>query len=208
MRGAQTTYTPPVYPQPKLSAARNPRRKRARLLLRSLLVAPLALGVVPIAVNGCESHDWPGCTAGEYCTCGNTPDCYLQCNANTCNLECSQTDSCGTICGDQCVATCHDTHDCSELCGNGCALDCHNVTTCAAQCGANCDYSCHDSQDCAVRVGPNSTVQCDHLTTCTVECEGACKVSCSNMNGDANCAVTCATGNVRTENGNGTYTCN
>lgn len=188
--------------------SRNPGGKCAALLIRSLVMAPLALSVVATALTGCESHSWPGCTAGQYCACGTTPDCYLQCNADACNLECSQTDSCGTICGDQCVATCHDTKDCSELCGNGCALECHNVNTCAAQCGANCSYSCHDTTDCAVRVGPNSTVQCDHLTSCTVECQGACKVTCTNMNGsDASCSVTCAPGNERTENGNGTITC-
>ncbi len=169
---------------------------------------PFAIVSIFIAI-GCESHSGSPCGAGRYCACGDGPDCYLQCNADACNLECSHTsNACGSICGNQCVATCHDTNDCSSMCGDGCSLECHNVVSCAAQCGANCVYSCHDATDCAVRVGPASTVSCDHLGSCEVECAGACTVTCTNLNDANNCSVTCAAGHTRTDNGNGTITCN
>lgn len=170
--------------------------------------SPFVLALCLLATSGCHSHSGPECSAGRYCACGQGPDCYLQCNGDSCNLECSHTDdSCGTICGNNCSALCHDTGDCSAYCGDGCSLECRNVRSCAADCGAECSYSCHDVTDCAVRVGPNSIVSCDHLTSCTVECAGTCTVTCTNMPTRDNCLVTCAPSLVRTDDGNGQVTC-
>lgn len=173
----------------------------------SLLLAALAIAT-SLVTGGCESHSGPECRAGQYCACGMGPDCFLQCNADACNLECSQTQhSCGTICGNRCTTVCHDTGECSAYCGEACSLECHSVNSCAADCGAGCSYSCHDAQTCAVRVGPNSVVSCDHLTSCSVECVGACDVTCTNMPVIEECSVTCAPGHPRTDDGNGRVHC-
>ena len=181
---------------------------RLRSCLRASACACLLMmaGVLPF--TSCNDHSGPQCQAGQYCACGNGPDCYLDCHSNGCVLECSHTPgSCGTICENQCTSTCHDTNECSQLCGDGCALECHNVVACGAQCGSNCVYSCHDASRCGVRVGPGSIVTCDHLTTCEVECAGACNVTCTNINNSNNCTVTCAAGHVLSNDGNGHLSC-
>jgi hypothetical protein len=163
----------------------------------------LLLGAV--ATPGCDDHSGPACEPGQYCYCGNGPECFLECHEDTCNLACSHTSSaCGAICDDRCAAVCSDTPRCSALCGNACVLECHHTGTCAAQCGTNCAYSCHDTTTCGVRVGPDSTVTCDSVATCTIECAATCSVSCSNVN---SCGVSCAPGYSRRDQGNGTITC-
>jgi hypothetical protein len=180
---------------------------RLPLHLRYSAVAVFVIAVGSLLSFGCHNDTGPGpsCQGGQYCACGGGPECFLECNTDSCNLECSNTaNSCGAICADHCTASCHDTNDCSAYCGDACTLSCHNATSCAAQCGAGCIYSCHDTTRCGVIVGPNSSVSCDHVPTCAIECAGACSVTCTNYN---TCTVTCAPGHVQTDNGNGNITC-
>jgi hypothetical protein len=179
--------------------------RRALWRCRSLMAVAIGLAATA-AIPGCHDENHFGCRGGQYCACGNGPDCFIECPADACNLECSHTThACGAICGNGCVASCHDTGECSDSCGDSCTLECHSVDSCAAQCGANCSYTCHDATKCGVHVGPNSSVDCHSLASCAVECTGPCSVICTDVSDS--CTVTCAPGFSQSTNGNGTITC-
>lgn len=206
MKIEQMRYTPPVSIASVIGSLVFDRAGRWLLRLRSSRAVAVMTTAIGLTALSCHSDSGPYCQGGQYCACGSGPECFLECDADSCNLECSNTaNSCGAICGNHCAAVCHDTNDCSAYCGDACSLDCHNTTSCGAQCGAGCTYSCQNTTRCGVSVGPNSNVTCDHVATCAIECAGVCNVTCTNVD---SCTVTCAPGHLQTNDGNGNVSCN
>lgn len=155
--------------------------------LRALAVPLLAL----VLLVQCDDDD--GCEPGETCVCRGGHDCYLDCDGDSCNHECSALDRCGSVCGDHCLFTCFSTQECSAACGADCFAECHDTSACGMICGPDCSYDCHNADRCGARVGPNSEVRCTDVGSCVVECEGSCRVLCTRVGGPG-CDVRCLRG--------------
>ncbi len=198
-RMRRTTYSPAVFTAAKIRLTVD--RALANRTTRAMVLA-LICGS---GGWGCHSDSGFTCQGGQICACGNGPDCFLQCNGDLCNLDCSHTaNACGSVCNNACLASCHDTNNCSAACGDACTLTCDHTASCGAQCGAHCAYSCSNTTRCGVDVGPGSTVMCDTLATCVVNCAGSCSVTCHSVD---SCTVNCAPGHTQSDSGNGTITC-
>jgi hypothetical protein len=180
----------------------SPKRGRARpgaaplAAIRSFLLLGAALFFVQCEDDACE--------AGDYCECRGGHECYLECDGDRCDQECSSVDRCGLVCDDGCSFTCHSTEACSASCGSNCSTECYETQSCGAICGSGCDYDCHNANKCGARVGPNSTVRCSSVGSCVVECEGSCRVFC---NGVGSCDVDCARGGGPTPCSDGSSEC-